>query len=174
MKYFLIETSKTMSNVPQLSRWYDKIDIRDIHVESAYKIAARQLIPVKAEPEFPFPDIISMPVFLMSQCAKTVAEMYEPGTVWKEIVLLDRENDKIYRYFLPVFEEVECLAEDTVFNLDHSILKKIVLKRNAVKDKNMFRIAGVRKQYIVGNLDVTESMLKRNMRGIGITELQVV
>lgn len=30
------------------------------------------------------------------------------------------------------------------------------------------------KAYIVGNLDVVESMLKRGLRGIGLTELQVI
>jgi hypothetical protein len=38
----------------------------------------------------------------------------------------------------------------------------------------IFRIAGVEKAYIVGNLDVVESMLKRGLRGIGLTELQVI
>ncbi|MDE6950942.1 MAG: hypothetical protein K2P64_08510 [Lachnospiraceae bacterium] len=174
MKYFLIETDKKASDLPQLIHWHDKVDFRDICVEKAYKIASRQLILVKSGPDLFYPDIISMPVFLMTKRAKKVVEMYAPGTVWKEMVLLDQENEKVSRYFMPVFEEVACLAEESVFNLDHSMLKKIVLNEDVVRNHSIFRIAGVKKQYIVGNLDVVESMLKRDMRGIGITELDVI
>ena len=101
-------------------------------------------------------------------------EMYEPRTVWRETVLLDRENEKVSRYFLPFFEEVDCLSKHTVFNLNRSLLKEIVLDGKKVRGHAIFRIAGVEKAYIVGNLDVVESMLKRGLRGIGLTELQVI
>lgn len=103
-----------------------------------------------------------------------VVEMYEPRTVWRETVLLDRKNEKVSQYFLPIFEEVDCLAENAVFNLNHSLLKEIVLDGKKLRGHAIFRIAGVEKAYIVGNLDVVESMLKRGLRGIGLTELQVI
>lgn len=72
------------------------------------------------------------------------------------------------------FEEEDCLAENAVFNLNHSLLKEIVLDGKKLLEHAIFRIAGVEKTYIVGNLDVVESMLKRGLRGIGLTELQVI
>ena len=173
MKYFLLETDKKIYELPQLIRWYEKIDSRNIHLETAFKIASRQLIFVKGDETTFYPDIISTPLFLMSQEAQKVVNMYEPRTVWKETVLLDREMEKVSRYFLPVFEEIDCLAPDSVFNMNHSILKEIVLDRRKIGDSAIFRIAHVEKQYIVGNLDIVESMLKRELLGIGITELRV-
>lgn len=173
MKYFLLETDKKISQLPQLVRWYEKIDIRNIHLESAYKISSRQLLFVKGDEDTFYPDIISTPLFLMSQEAKKVVTMYEPRTIWKETVLLDQDAEKVSRYFLPVFEEVDCLAPETVFNLNHSLLKEIVLDRKKIKDCAIFRIGNIEKQYIVGNLDIVESMLKRGFRGIGVTELRV-
>ena len=119
MKYFLLETDKKISQLPQIVQLHDKIDVRDIHRESAYKIAHRQLLTVKGDTDTFYPDVISTPVFLLSQRAKRVVEMYEPRTVWRETVLLDRENEKVSRYFLPIFEEEDCLAENAVFNLNH-------------------------------------------------------
>lgn len=174
MKYFLLETDKKISQLPQIVQLHDKIDVRDIHRESAYKIAHRQLLTVKGDTDTFYPDIISTPVFLLSQGAKRVVEMYEPRTVWREAVLLDRKNEKVSQYFLPIFEEVDCLAENAVFNLNHSLLKEIVLDGKKLRGHAIFRIAGVEKAYIVGNLDVVESMLKRGLRGIGLTELQVI
>ena len=168
MKYFLLETDKKISQLPQIVQLHDKIDVRDIHRESAYKIAHRQLLTVKGDTDTFYP------VFLLSQGAKMVVEMYEPRTVWRETVLLDRKNEKVSQYFLPIFEEVDCLAENAVFNLNHSLLKEIVLDGKKLRGHAIFRIAGVEKAYIVGNLDVVESMLKRGLRGIGLTELQVI
>ena len=41
MKYFLLETDKKISQIPQIVRLHDKIDVRDIHQESAYKNRAQ-------------------------------------------------------------------------------------------------------------------------------------
>lgn len=171
MKYFLIGTSPKISQIPMLMRWYEKFDVRDIHVKSAYKIPNRELILIRSDLETVYTDIISRPIFLMSEKAKDVVHMYEPNTIWKELVLLDKDNTRVTRYFLPVFEEIDCLSKYAVFNLDHSEIKKIVLNRSKIKDSSIFQVAGIKKQYIIGNLDIVESLLKRNMEGVGITEV---
>lgn len=174
MKYFLIETDDKITPTPKLIRWFDKLDVRDIHIKSAYKLPDRELIFIESNLETVYVDIISKPVFLMSEKAKKIVNMYEPRTIWKELVLLDKGKGKVSRYFLPVFEEVDCLGDGSVFNLDHSELKRIVLIRNKISEHNIFQIAGVKKQYIIGNLDIVESLLKRNLVGVGITEVETI
>lgn len=174
MKYFLLETNKGITHLPQLIDWHRKIDDRNLHIESAYKLADKIIIFVKGKEDTFYPDIISKPALLMSKAAKEVVMMYEPRTIWKNIILLDKENENLERYFLPVFEEVYCLDQESVYNMDQSNLKKIILDAATVKEHNIFRIAGVGGQYIVANLDIVESMLKRGMRGMGVTELPVV
>ena len=171
MKYFLLETNKGITQLPQMVDWHRKIDDRNIHTESAYKLADRIIIFVKGNEDTFYPDIISKPALLMSKAAKEVVMMYEPRTIWKDIILLDKEHENLKRYFLPVFEEVHCLDKESVYNMDHGNLKKIVLDAAVVKKHNIFRIAGVGRQYTVANLDIVESMLKRGMKGLGITEL---
>ena len=89
----------------------------------------------------------------------------------KELVLLDQGNNKAERYFLPIFDEVDCLGEGTLYNLNHSEIRKAVLDRHRIGEHSIFRLAGVDKQYIVGNLDVVESILKRGCVGISLEEL---
>ena len=55
MKYFLLETDKKISQLPQIVQLHDKIDVRDIHRESAYKIAHRQLLTVKGDTDTFYP-----------------------------------------------------------------------------------------------------------------------
>ena len=52
-----------------------------------------------------------------------------------------------------------------------SEIRKVVLDRHKIGEHSIFRLAGVEKQYIVGNLDVVESILKRGCVGMSLEEL---
>lgn len=174
MKYFLIEENSRITQAPKIINWHEKIDVRNIHRENAFKLPMRELVFVKSNPELIFTDIISSPFFLVSEKVKKTIQMYEPKTVLKELVLLDKEYEKAQRYYLPVFEEVECLAEGSIWNFNCSEIRKIVLNSEKIKEFSIFQIAGAQKQYIVGNLEIVESILRRGCKGILLTELDVV
>lgn len=171
MKYFIITEDCTITQRPFLLGWQEKINVRDIHPESAYRLPKRELIFIRSDPEPLFTDIISTPFFMVSEKVLKTIKMYEPRLATKELVLLDQGNNKAERYFLPVFEEIACLGEGSLYNLNHSEIRKAVLDRHRIGESSMFRLAGVEKQYIVGNLDVVESILKRGCVGISLKEL---
>lgn len=171
MRYFLIAESSKMIYKPYMLNWNEKFDIRDIHPETAYKLPARELVFFRSNEETIFTDIISNPIFLISEKIKNVVKMYEPCIAMKELVLLDKVYGKAERYFIPLFEEVDCLKEESIFNLNHSEVKKFELDTKKIRGRSIFRISGVEKQYIVGNLDIVESILKRGCLGIQLTEL---
>ncbi len=173
MKYFLIEEDVRMTGYPRIVHWNEKIDIRDISPKNAHKLPVRELLFVQGNENTVFTDFIFKPFFLVSEKVKKVLKMYEPTLITKELVLLDQVYERTERYFLPVFEEVECLAKQTTYNLDHSELKHIVLEAEIVKNYSIFRIANFRKQYIVSNLDVVESILKRGCESFQLTELEM-
>lgn len=174
MKYFLIEEDDRIINSPRVIGWHNKIDIRNIHPGSAGRLPGRELLFIKENPETIFTDIISNPFFLVSEKVKKVIQMYEPKTIIKELVLLDSKYEKVERYFLPVFEELDCLAKESILNLDHNEIKKAVLIQERLEGHAIFRIAGVGMQYIVGNLEIVESFLKREVIGMSLKELQII
>lgn len=174
MRYFLIKEDPKITQRPFILNLHDKLDIRLIHPESAYKLPERELVLIKSHPETVFTDIISSPLFLISEKIRKTVNMYEPRVPMKELVLLDKANGKAERYFLPIFEEVDCLGGESIFNLDHSEIRKIVLDQGRIGDHSIFRIAGVGKQYIIGNLDIVESILKRGCRGMQLEQLKYI
>lgn len=173
MKYFLLEEDARITHSPRILLWHKKIDIRDICMEKAYKLPARELLFIESSPDTIFTDIISSPFFLVSAKIKKTIQMYEPNVILKELVLLDQTYERAERYYLPVFAEIDCMDEESVFNLNHSELKRIVMDREKITDSAIFRIAGIEKQYIVGNLDIVESILKRGCTGLQLTELEI-
>ena len=63
MKYFLITEDRTITQRPAILGWQEKIDVRSIHPESAYKLPKRELVFVQSDPEPLYTDIISIPFF---------------------------------------------------------------------------------------------------------------
>lgn len=173
MKYFLIEADRRINNAPQIVSWYKKMDVRDICLKKAHRIPARELLYLESNSDTIFTDIISIPFFLVSAKIKQVIQMYDPNIILKEIVLLDKIYERAERYFLPIFDELECMHEDSEFNTSRSIIKKIVLRKKAIGENTIFRIANYEKQYIIGNLDIVESILRRNCIGLQLTELEI-
>lgn len=172
MKYFLMEEDRRIACLPRILHWSQKIDIRDICLQNAYKLPARELLFIQGNENTLFTDFISKPFFLVSEKVKKVLKMYEPNLITKEIVLLDQVYERAERYFLPVFEEVECLGKNSIYTLDHSEVKHIVLNKSSIESHTIFRISNVGKHYVVGNLDVVESILKRECKGLQLTELE--
>lgn len=174
MKYFLVETDSRIVCAPKIMSWYEKLDIRNICLKGAHKLPDRELLLLESSRDTIFTDVISIPFYLVSAKIKEVVQMYEPNIILKEMVLLDQVFERTERYFLPIFSELECLHDKSMFNLDRSELKKIVLKKNAIGEHSIFRIANIQKQYIIGNLDIVESILRRNCIGLQLTELEMI
>lgn len=74
---------------------------------------------------------------------------------------------------MPIFREFEVLHEKSEFNLNKTIVKKIVLDEKKIKNKKIFKIKESDKTLIVVRLDAAESILRRNYDGIYLERLNV-
>lgn len=173
MKFYILGTDKELANYPKLKNWFGKIDCRNINIQDAYKIPKRQLFFIEESENTLFTGIIEYPFPMISSEVKEVFDMYESHIIYKEIILLDRKNEKAKIYYLPILEEIYCLDEKSKFNLDKSILKKGVIDYEKTEEKAVFRLGGLNHYYIAGRLDLVESILKRDVKGIGLEELEI-
>ncbi len=173
MKFFLLGTDDSCSNYPKIRNWFGKVDLRYANVNEAYKIPARQLLMIEERENTVFPDIISEPFPLISPEVRSVFDMYEPHIIYREIILLDSRYERSGAYYLPVLEEADCLDEKSELNLDRSRIRKGVIDYGRTEGKAVFRVGGLNHYYMAGRLDLVESILKRDVKGIGLTELEV-
>lgn len=174
MRYFLLEADKGYTNVPQIINLHAQIDVRDLKKGSYYKIPKRILLRIRGNKNTVYTDVISQPVFLISELMKKVLEKYEPNLNYKETVLLDQEYGQAERYYLPTLEEIDCLTKESVFNLNHSVLHKIVIDTDRTEDKCLFALSGVSNRYVIARLDLIESVLRRGAKGLHLKEIEVV
>lgn len=173
MKFYILKTDEAFEHYPMIKSWFQKVDFRNFNRRDAHRIPDRQLLYIHESSNTVFTSIIDNPFPLVSAEVRDVFDMYEPHIIYKELVLLDAVNERTSIYYLPILEEVDCLDERSELNLDRSILRRGIINYKKTAGKAIFWLGGVGRHYMVGRIDLVESILKRNVRGIGLEELEL-
>lgn len=173
MKYFLLQTDSRLNTAPEILDWFQRIDRRNIQMGKSYRIENRQLFFIKSNPNTFFPDVLSFPFFMVSEKIMSVIKLYEPKTIFKEIVLLDRKYAKSWIYYIPVLEYLDCLSDASSLTRDKSTILNAVINLNKVSDQSVFYVAGVGNLYTVARLDIVESILRRGAKWIELREVSL-
>lgn len=120
-----------------------------------------------------FPDVLCNPFLLLSEtCIKTVM-MYQQDILYTGIKLWNKGSGLNRTYFLPVLDELECMSDETRYNSVGNRIIRLVLDREKIGQKAIFKIKGFDEKGFVGRLDFIESILRRSVRGIKFTEIEI-
>lgn len=119
-------------------------------------------------------DLLTDPVFLISDRLKTVLEIYDRDIRFKAVQLLpEAEESGLYPlYWAPLFARADCLHREAVV-LDNGMVSKLVLDGEEIEDRHVFRVGGILEYKVVISLPVAESILRRRLYGIGIRRAEV-
>lgn len=173
MDYFLLKQDERCSYIPRISNWFDKINIKHLNLENAHKVDDETILFLNSDVNNRYTDIIDLQLFLVSEAMKKVMEKYAPDSIFKMIVLTDFKNSIQKIYYQPIFEEVEALSEEAEMNLNKTVVKKIILNEEKIRDKKIFKLKESSKTLIVVRLDVAESILRRDFNGIELEKLEL-
>lgn len=168
MRYFIVEVNPAYQSAPVIINWYGKFDVRMINPKEHHKLPKRKLLMIQNYKNTVFTDIITFPFLLVSEKVYDVIKIYEPRTPFKQIVLLDSVNQAAQLYYLPILAVCDCLSEKSELNLDKSVIRRAVIEPEETQDKSFFRIGGVKNAYYVMRLDLAESLLRRDVKGLGL------
>ncbi|MBU3134565.1 hypothetical protein KPL40_19335 [Clostridium gasigenes] len=173
MDYFLLKQDERYTNTPRIIDAFKKIDVRNINLLNAHKIEDIIIFKVQADDNCEFLDILDSQLFLISYEMKRIIEKHNRDILFKTLPLIDQLHDRQENYYLPIFEEIEALSDNAELNLNKTVVKKIVLDKEKIQDKKIFKIKESSKTLIVVRLDVAESLLRRGFKGIKFERLQV-
>ena len=172
MDYFLLKQDKRYSNTPQIIDLFNNINTRALNLLRADNIEDNNCIYVKSSDNIDYLDILDTQIFLISKELKKILEKYNRNIIFKMLILIDYEKKEQNVYYIPIFEEIEALSEKSEFNLNKTIVKKIVLDEKKIKNKKIFKIKESDKTLIVVRLDTAESLLRRDFKGIALERLE--
>lgn len=170
MRYFFIEEDKNYVNRVRVHNLGKKIPSEILYHKAYLKIPKRIVLEIEPNKKTDFVDFIMVPFIMFSEKIKKVLDVFEPNMQYREIVLLDKTYEKAEVYYLPILKEIDCLGKDTVFNLDHSIIKKPVLNKSKIEDQSIFRLMEGSASSCVIRMDLLECILRREAYGFQISE----
>lgn len=165
MKYFEIQEAPELKYAPQLENWYGKFDVRDIRLEGFPRLPDRQLFTIKPSDRTIFTDIIQFPFLLLSLKVAEVIKMYRERCFCRDVILLDQISGKSELYQLPVFDETDRL---TIRERQEGVQNETV-----ELDKHIFWVRDSLKRHTVISLDLAESLLRREVTGLGLKEIEL-
>lgn len=172
MKFFLIEVAEG-NRIPYGVNRNRAIDIRLLTSESFHKLPMWNLIEMQLPWEPFLPDLLLMPCVLLSKCFMETALMYQPDLLYKGVKLWDQKSGINATYFLPVIEEVECFSDQCHFSNMGNRVTELVLEEEKISSFPLFRIKGYDRKCLVGRLDFVESLLRRGVKGVTMTEVKL-
>lgn len=117
-----------------------------------------------------YTDFIETPVPLASDRLKQILEKYDPDIFLKPVVLADMKHMAQDLYWLMVPFSMDCLSLKSEFNKDGTI-KKLVIDEEKAGPLKIFKIDGIREDFIIVTLDVAESILRRDFTGIRLKRM---
>jgi len=172
MKFFILKANREMPQ-PYMKNWFTKLDLRDAIMERHHNIARITNVDVELSQEGTFPDVISFPHFMVANDFSKILWAYEPGLIIKFIALFDKKNSRSQMYAMPIFERISCLAVESELNLDQSEIRRAVIEVEKVKGRTFFAIADVKNLYVVAELHLVESLLRRQIMGLSLQEVEL-
>jgi len=173
MRYYILENDPLFSDLPLLNDWGSKINPLFIRKGDTRKLPSRELIHLYPNEGMVFIDIIVKPFLLLAKEIKYIVSKYQPGIVFKEIALMEPKNEINRLYYLAILEELDCLHESNVFNRVKTRFERPVLISEVIKDQCFFKIAGTNKTHYVIRQDLVESLIRRQVRGMQLTPVEL-
>lgn len=171
MKYFLIKTDEK-NKIPYNINKNRGIDIRLLTREMAHKIPFLNVVRMDFPKEGFLPDILSSPCILLTNICMEVVSMYDPDIPFKVVKAVDKKRGVNKTYFLPILEEIDCMSQQTQFHVMGKRVIHFVLDEEKVGAKAVFKAKGWDEPGMIARLDVVESILRREAKGMMMEEIE--
>ena len=160
MRYFIIDKDPLYITSPVITGWrnqFNKIEeIKDrsvFHIESNESLSKASLSAQVSIQKTIFTDIITSPFLLFSNEAFDIINKYERNLKSKTVAIVDLKNNTNAIYHLPINLETIKISEN-------------------MRDRAIFYCEIEEKTELVINLDLAESLLRRNLKGITLKQVE--
>lgn len=168
MDYFWLKQDQRYLHTPEINDFYQKMRRKDFAMETAFKIPEKIVMYCNAGSEQEFIDILDRQVFLISKAVMHVFHMYERGLTYKFFCLINNISGAYGAYYAPIIPEYDCMV-----NRIWRPGEVLSIRQNLIPGSAVFRVKYDFKDIVAVRLDIAESLLRRNLRGIELMKLHL-
>lgn len=143
----------------------------DMRPEGAIDKSIHLQFPIQKAEKAVEVDFIERPLPLISNRLKQLAEKFCPRMKFAPVGLMNLEKREQYWYWLASFPQVACLSAESEFH-PNGTLKRIVIDSFKAGNHPIFQLEGPREHYIIVNLMLAESILRRDFTGLKLISVE--
>lgn len=173
MEYFRLRQDGDYVNAPVIPDVIKQIQRRYVTPEDADKIDDITVFNLANHDDIDFIDLLNRQLFLLSNLLKDTVKLYVPGLLCKKVLLISSAKQMQMLYYLPIFQAVDCMSDKSIMTPDKSVVKELVLKATAIPNKAIFKVKHSYETIIIARLDVAESIMRRDFRGIKMERVEL-
>ncbi len=172
MDYFILTMDSTVKKpiLPLDCKNISKNKI--ITIDESENMEYLRISKFKSDKSTEYSDIIVSPLYMVSNNLKITMKEYCPDLCTLGVQLFDQNGmDKLY--WILALENLACLSNEAKFHPDGTV-KELILSKDSIKDKKIFKIAGTHESYLVINLNLAEKILRKEFYGILLRKVKVI
>lgn len=117
-------------------------------------------------------DFMKSPVYMVSEMAFDVIDMYEDDLPRRKIVMIHKEESRQLIYYHLLLREMAMLHELTEY-YPNGMEKRLVLDAKKIGYHKAFLLADSKLKLPVVSLEVVESLMRRGVTGVTFQEVEV-
>lgn len=171
MKYFILETERKNS-LPEIYKWFGTLS-PESNKERFSAAPTWIMLDADIRERTLYADLLSFPCMLLTEKVLQVFRMYHSPIPTKKTILINKKNQMSFFYYLAELPVHFVLSEASELDRVKSNVIHGVLDKEKVKGIPFFLIGEVSSPALVVKEDVAESLIRRNVRGIKLLELEV-
>ncbi len=173
MEYLILESDKRYV-APSPLNWFGKLDRKTWNDAGTIKLPNYSVFYTEPNMQMVFTDIITFPCFMVSKEVRDVILLYDPFIRFQRIIFFSKEKKMSMAYYFPNLEKIDCLMEGSVLSRDRSVVKHAKINTEKLDGKAMIRIDNLNCNCILVNMDLANSILRRETIGIGLRETECI
>lgn len=173
-EYFLLTQSKQLVS-PPIFEGTDKTKIKPFLTKEEFDALNEvNILYFDYHEGIEIPDILNSPVFMVSTKIKHLFELYDEEIVFKGVQTFSKQEEDPMAplYWNPYIPVCDCLHPSSE-TYGTGLLKELILDSEQIGDKEIVRVGGILENRIVISLAVAESLLRRELFGIGLEKVKV-
>lgn len=173
MDYFWLDQDKRMANGVLISQFNQILGRRAV-LDGDFRTLQHINVAFASENPYNwFPDVLSKQLFMITKPIYSVLKLYLEDLSYKAFCILDNPNDMYQYYYIPLLQYFDCLSPHSEGSRDKSSFSKVILKKELLPPQPAFMIKGINMQMTIINLEIAESILRRQPKGIRIHPVMI-
>ena len=109
---------------------------------------------------------------MFSKRLQDILDAFEADLIFKDVVLIHKESLVQYRYIQVLMEEIDGVSSRSEYYPNGEV-KRLVLDPKKIKNYHLFLLKGRYRRDPIVSLPLAESLLRRNVTGICLEEVEV-